>query len=89
MQTINYIYNSEGKKTGVFLNYDNLNEKEVINFEKILKQFITLDMNKLSVTKKNIKKSFIEAIKNLQKNDIFKKIEDPVKWQKEIRNEWV
>ena len=88
MQTINYIYNSEGKKTGVFLNYDNLNEKEVINFEKILKQFITLDMNKLSVTKKNINNSFIEAIKNLQKNDIFKKIEDPVKWQKEIRNEW-
>ena len=40
MQTINYIFNSEDEKTGVFLNYDSLEKEKISDFEKKLRFLI-------------------------------------------------
>ena len=37
---------------------------------------------------KSGKKALLDAFLKLQEKDIFKRIDDPVKWQKQLRNEW-
>ncbi|MBC8385377.1 MAG: hypothetical protein H8E57_07655 [Candidatus Cloacimonetes bacterium] len=34
------------------------------------------------------KKEIIRLLKHIQKQNVFDKIDDPVKWQQDIRNEW-
>jgi len=64
---------------------------------KIPPQFSDFDNSKIRIiilTKeedveyKSKKQKLKSLFKQLEKKDIFRKINDPVKWQKDLRNEW-
>ncbi|MCH8318592.1 MAG: hypothetical protein IIA88_08860 [Bacteroidetes bacterium] len=41
-----------------------------------------------NIEHKSKKEKLKSLFKQLEKKDIFRKIHDPVKWQKDLRNEW-
>ena len=87
MEIIKYIHNAEGKKTGAILDFENLKENAISNFTAMLENFVYININQLSETKSN-KEESLSALEKLQKKDIFKNINDPIQWQKDLRNEW-
>jgi len=87
MEIIKYIHNSEGKKTGAILNFEDLKENSITYFTNMLENFVYVNINQFTETENN-KEKLLSALEKLQKKDIFKNIDDPVQWQKDLRDEW-
>lgn len=61
--------------------------KKYSEFENAEVKITLVDEND-NLDKEKRKKERIELMKKIQEVNPFKKIEDPVKWQRELRNDW-
>jgi hypothetical protein len=78
MQTLEAIINENG----------NIELLDEIRLKKRSRALVTVLDEEPKVSNREKREKLFEVFKKMQKADLFKKIDDPVEWQKNLRDEW-